>query len=451
MNDGQRDRINLGISRRGFLGVAASSAAMVFLNDSIKRQPLPSVVEEIPIGDPISEAPSLDFNPDPTDPTLFENLIVPEGPVILENPNLFDRLMEPFVKEAEKLREERRQLSPEYERRIDWEFNRGRINFALYGYGETHEPPATERGIIGSHTIISYNTRTRKVDIVSLTHDIRAPEIERFKKARGETQSSAMKNHQAYPTGGFDLMREVLEDATGLSCDFQIAFRDRTIAFAIDRMFGRIPVDVPLNFRVHPYYLDGKKYPASEFRRGRQELTGEEAIQYIKTVPIETTATYDKRLEHNARKYSVLSGVKEALKANAINPLFWVNAFRFVKDSNDEKLIDYDFDSQKLLQNNIGWIFGNLGGFIVTDASGKSVMPEMGKNIYIHDPKSGAGGVQWVNGNADINPSTRRDINRGEFPDRNMAVPLGSNSQSSDLVKGYWWYLRSHIKRLILS
>ena len=81
-----------------------------------------------------------------------------------------------FAKEAERRRAELAKTDPDHSRRIDKALNDGRVNFLLFGYGETHEPPATEKAIIGSQTIISYDTHTRKADIISLTHDIRAPE-----------------------------------------------------------------------------------------------------------------------------------------------------------------------------------------------------------------------------------------------------------------------------------
>ena len=91
--------------------------------------------------------------------------------------SLFDALMAPLASEAQRRRVEMARNDPEFIKRIDGALNEGRVNFLLFGYGETHEPPFTENALIGSHTIISYDTRTRTADIVSFTHDIRAPEI----------------------------------------------------------------------------------------------------------------------------------------------------------------------------------------------------------------------------------------------------------------------------------
>ncbi len=61
------------------------------------------------------------------------------------NESLFDSLMRPFMYEAQIRREDRARKEPDYAKRIDKDLNEGRINFVLFGYGETHEPPATER------------------------------------------------------------------------------------------------------------------------------------------------------------------------------------------------------------------------------------------------------------------------------------------------------------------
>ena len=156
-----------------------------------------------------------------------------------------------------------------YWKRLDPAPERHALNFLLFGYGETHEPPLTERAFIGSLTIFSYDYATRQIDLVSLTHDIRAPEAERYLHAPGPgRQVGPIKIDQAYSMGGFDLMRRTLEDATGLAIDFQLAFNESAIAGATDNVFGGLDVDVPLAFKVNAFYLDGEKYPAGEFQPG---------------------------------------------------------------------------------------------------------------------------------------------------------------------------------------
>src|SRR5262249_37976896 len=87
----------------------------------------------------------------------------------------FERVLHPFLVDAKRRRQANATEDPSYWTRLDPKLNSTRLNFLLYGYGETHEPPLTERAFIGSLTIFSYDYATRKIDLVSLTHDIRAP------------------------------------------------------------------------------------------------------------------------------------------------------------------------------------------------------------------------------------------------------------------------------------
>ncbi len=77
----------------------------------------------------------------------------PEQPA--RRATLAERLLDTFVAEAERRRAEWPTVSPERLKRIDAKLNEGRVNVLLYGYGETHEPPLTERAFIGSYPIVS--------------------------------------------------------------------------------------------------------------------------------------------------------------------------------------------------------------------------------------------------------------------------------------------------------
>jgi anionic cell wall polymer biosynthesis LytR-Cps2A-Psr (LCP) family protein len=154
-------------------------------------------------------------------------------------------VLEILTDDAHTRRQARMTVDSDYGRRVDGALNGGRINVLLYGYGESHEPPSTEHVVIGSITIVSIGAQDPTVDLVSLTHDIRAPEIERYLLATGIYDGKAVRIDQAYPVGGFALTRETLEDATGLAIDYQLAFDDSFIVDFIDQLFGTIVADVP--------------------------------------------------------------------------------------------------------------------------------------------------------------------------------------------------------------
>ena len=108
-------------------------------------------------------------------------------------------LIAPFAVEAMLRREQRAIDDPAYMHRIDPVLNEGRINFLLFGYGETYEPPYAP-DFKGSINIFSLDTRTLNVSSVTLNHDIRAPEVERFRQSTDRKQGPT-RIDQSYPVG----------------------------------------------------------------------------------------------------------------------------------------------------------------------------------------------------------------------------------------------------------
>jgi hypothetical protein len=357
--------------------------------------------------------------------------------------SLFDTLLTPFVNEAKKRRADLVKSDPDYLKRVDPVLNEGRVNFLLFGYGESHEPPITEKAIIGSQTILSYDLRTRKIDIISFTHDIRAPEIEREMLKRGY-KSPPIRIDQAYNVGGFKLMRQVLEDATGLSIDFQITFKDAVLQGLVDNVFQGVTVDVPESFDVHPFYLDDKKYDKGHFDKGPQTLTGRQVIQFIKTVPVNEGA-YDKVLEHNARKALVFEAILKSLSQNYSDKGFWLRGSGFVASQMVGGSIVYDFDPLPLIVNNIGATTTGLQRAMnKTGPSGLNI-PRINREKYIVDAAQGDGGVQWVNANAAENPITKKDIDTGVYQSLDMEIPINANPYG-DLAHEYWPSVRALVK-----
>jgi hypothetical protein len=362
--------------------------------------------------------------------------------------SLFDALMMPLASEAQRRRAEMARSDPEYPKRIDGALNEGRVNFLLFGYGETHEPPFTENALIGSHTIISYDRRTRRADIISFTHDIRAPEIERELYKRGD-KPTAMRIDRAYVVGGFRLQRKMIENATGLAMDYQIVFRDAAMQRLIDNVFDGIQVTAPMAFDVHPFYLDGVKYLSGHFPQGPQKLNGRQAIQFIKTVPV-AEGTYDKLLEHNSRKSLVFDALLNALNEKYDERAFWLKGAAFVAGELLGGAVVCDFDPIALVVNNIGSATSGLQQSFGADKSAAARFPGINRSLYIVDPAHGDGGVQWVNANAATNPITQKDIDAGMYPTLAMEVPINANPYG-DLVSGYWQSVRGLVRETLLD
>ncbi len=424
-------------SRGGVIAACALAAIVVFFASraAAPSEPIPQRAD--------SQAPPAVL---PPSPTLNDDVVDKQSKASADS--LFDSLMRPFLYEAQKRREDRARKDPEFTKRIDAELNEGRVNFLLFGYGETHEPPATERAIIGSDTIISYDTRARSVTLISFTHDIRAPEIEQELKQRGQ-KVGALKIDQAYNVGGFRLMRQVLEDATGLSIDFQVTFKDTVIQNFVDNVFGGVEVDVPAEFEVHPFYLDGKKYEAGRFQKGKQMLNGRQVIQFIKTVPV-TQGYYGKSLEHNTRKHLIFQALLESLNKQSADRGFWLRCSAFLTKELVTGTIVYDFDPIPLAVNNIGGTIPNLGRYLAARTSDGIDLPKINKTKYVADPSNGDGGVRWADGDVN-NPFTKRDLQSGVYPEGSgITIPFDANA-NGDLTTEYWPSVRSLVKNSLMD
>ncbi|MBI1801982.1 MAG: LCP family protein [Chloroflexi bacterium] len=166
--------------------------------------------------------------------------------------SLFGELITPVRQEAQRRREERLKHDPASAARVDPRLNQNRINFLLFGYGETYEPPFGP-DFKGSINIFSLDPLAMSVDSITLNHDIRAPEIERYRQTTDRILGPSKIQH-AYAVGGFALMREVVEDATGLAVDFQMVVHDGVIKRAVDELLGGLNLDVPFDFDAMPIY-----------------------------------------------------------------------------------------------------------------------------------------------------------------------------------------------------
>lgn len=250
------------------LTIIAIFCALIITTLSACATPSPTPIPTAPL---IAALPTTTPTalPSPTPTTAPTATPVPSltpTPTPKPDESLFDVLFQPLADEALRQRTARAARDPNYAKRIIALLNAQRINVLLFGYGETHEPPVTERAIIGSHTIISFDTRQRVADIISITHDTRAPEVERHLGISGKPKS-ATRIDQAFIFGGFDLQRQTLENVTGLCIDFQIAFDDIVIKEFVDNVYGSVEVNVPQTFEVHPFYLNGKNIRAARSRK----------------------------------------------------------------------------------------------------------------------------------------------------------------------------------------
>lgn len=415
-----------GVDRRGFLklaGWALASGALGLAGTKAFERPNKPV--QAALVDPTNTA-----TPEASPPT-------PEKKV-----NIFSEIMRSLVEQAQKKRAERSKNDPEYANRVDPELNKDRLNIVLFGYGETYEPPLPT-SIIGAPTVLSLDLANNTIDLVSLTHDIRSPEIEEYQGTHGGPIGPT-KIDQAYLRGGFEVLGRTIEGATGLSADLQIAINDPALKYLIDDVFGGLEVDIPNSFEAMQFPLEGKFLAERRFTKGLQKLDGISAMQYMKALK---SGTYDREYERNVRKEIVLKSIMAAFESQVKNPAFFLKLAMFLHNQSGNKNINIDFEMPEMLQ--------------VTSLKGLTQLRNLGsmeakfgfkldKSLYIVDGASGDGGVIWVTASPDENPQD--ELNRGVYTDKNFAVPRGNpDPYAKNLPANYWKSVRDLVRKKLLG
>lgn len=419
-------------------GLEEAPASPTFSSDSVPAK------SEQEIDPPVLQAENR--------PTVMP-VTVPDPKPAITAVSLFDKLMNPLVAEAEN-REQEWRKHPLYNKLIDWDLNKGRVNFLLFGYGETYEPPFRDVNIIGSQTILSYDINKKIVHSISWTHDLRGRNIELYLQAHGVSDVKAIKVDQAYATGGFELQREIGSSISGLAIHYQMVLGDDALVDLINSVLGKIKVDVSKDFRTNPFYFRGKKYTGGEFKKGLRELDGVSAAGFIKAVVIEVDPQHsDPQLEHNIRKPLVMAGIRKGLEENKFNPLVWMKTADFLRKALENKQVAFDFDPSSLLIDHFQDFAREL---VIAPFNGTSLdlIPGEGKNLYIVDKtqmidKSQRPAIRWVKG--DPNPVTHQDIARGRYPDPNMEIPYNADPYAQDLIRGYWKPVRDSIRSFLIN
>lgn len=362
-----------------------------------------------------------------------------------------EELLKPFINAAMEKRAERAKNDPEYTKRVDMELNQDTVNFLLFGYGETFEPPAADKVIIGSHTIVTYNTQTQKISMVSLTHDIRAPEIERYLQKQG-IKTAPTKIDQAYKVGGFDLMRDVIEDATGFAIDYQFSMRDNMIRDIVDQV-GGLAVDIPFDLKTQEYYLDDLKYPRGEFRNGSKSLTGVETMQFMKAL----AEDYNPETERNMRKHIIIDALVHSMtNLESSGDVITMSKFlSLLMGKYIDGTLASDANLNTLLGSGLSILYEKARkklGNIFTGVENKKTNLSIHRKVYIVDSAVNKdGGVMWVT--ASPSPVMKKDLETGVYVDKAVEVPDGATTDpyARDLITNYWSPVREVVKSKILQ
>lgn len=466
-----REAILLGLAACGMPVTRTSEPAAQGTGLRKKDSETPTIIpRETPSVIITTITPTVSVAPTVIPPPTRERIVVPTPENQMEK--TIKKFAQPFWEKAEKKREDKRKKDKEWSHRADETLNKRRVNFLIFAFGKSVEPPNPNLLDVGTHTIISIDIDTGQIDIISFTHDIWDPGIDKYKNVFGQ-KNSASKIDQAYFVGknkggeteGFRLMGKEIEEMTGLSMDYQIAFQDdEVMSDLIDGVFGSLEVDVPQSFEVLGYYYKGKKYGDGKFEARRQMMNGERVTQFIKTVP-KVPGDYDKSLEHNVRKKIILEAMFKAFMKKKDDKIFQGKALAFLGLDLVQGKIAHDFAWDLTIEVAKG-IFSEESNLTVAGKENNTLQfPSFRSSTYMVDPKHGNGGVTWVLADAgdDLrigkigNPITKQLVAAGVFPTRidafgnlaiDMEIPIGANPYG-DLADDYWKSTRELIRKTL--
>jgi anionic cell wall polymer biosynthesis LytR-Cps2A-Psr (LCP) family protein len=363
---------------------------------------------------------------------------------------LFDQFVQPFVDGATRTRATRTEQDPAYTHRIDQDLNAGRLNVALLGYGEEHDQLYDDVGV--SVTILSLNLATWDMASISLSRDIRVPELE--DESVHQPPRWPLTLRAAYRARGFDGIRAILEDATGLAIDFQVVMKDVFVRNYLNDVNGPVELVVPKDFQTNKYRLDGVEHDEDFIPAGRQTLSTDKVMTFVLAETLDPQGKADERSYRKDLLLKTLScTVRQRLEARDSG--FALNLLRFLASELNSQDLNSDFDFHL-----IGGGLGSLAQALIT--SGGNVdqnFPQVGmaRELVVHDPDYGDGGVRRVR-RIETNPDdqglpdqpvVKQEIQLGSLAPY-MLIPIGGNPYATDLVDDYWASVRSLVKSSLI-
>jgi hypothetical protein len=257
---------------------------------------------------------------------------------------------------------------------------------------------------------------------------------------------------------GLRVLREAYRGATGLPIDFILVIQsDLAVKDYVDRVLGKLRVDVPVGFTAHPIYLDEKtKMPSVAYPAGVQVMDGAAVLQYMKAVPV--AESYPPELENNERKHTIFRAIFSTVEENKFNPFFWtpfvIRLHDFVQLQTRSGNIVSNFDVRELIMDNLSAAAIQSKGLIFERKPIQPGIPNFGKARYYVDSNLGTYGqspIQWgTRESGDL--FAKRDIEELKiYDDYYVEVPKNGDALEPDLVNGYWKPVRQDVRDFLLG
>lgn len=339
---------------------------------------------------------------------------------------LFASFAQPFADYAERQRSQDDKTDPLRSQRINSDLNLHRLNFVIYVFGDTYEPSPTTSVVTqtGSYTIVSLDTQSGQYNKVTISRDFDSPEVALRKTGAVSTINPSTRIGEAFQVGGFAFSRTVIENATGLSADFQLNLPDTLIARLVDTL-GGVDIEIPQDIALYEFYVGGKAYAARDFPVGRWHLDGLTALGYAKAMPKgEYTMDTERVLRSQVVMEAALAKLRQELTsidAVSLAP----KLFNLATEKENLAGLETDFDAPALVVAGVDHLKENFFPALFKHGSNLG-LPSAGKGVYVSaEYQGGGGGVR--------------------IPPGDMLIPIDGDP-SGDLLSGYWKSVREFIR-----
>jgi hypothetical protein len=364
---------------------------------------------------------------------------------------LFDDFIAPLVAQAVERRASQAAHDPTYTSRIDQGLNARRLSVAILGYGEEHEQTYEEMGV--SPTILTLNLDTWDMVTISLSRDIRTPELEDLTATVPPRDPLTLR--AGYRLRGFDGLRPIFEAITGLAIDYQVVMRDVFLRDYLQDVSGPVRIVVPKPFHTNVYRLAGQEHPPDSLAAGLQTLDPDHAMTFVLGEELDPQGKVDERSYRKNLLLQTLScGVRERIAAQDAGFVF--NLVRFGLGEINDHNLSTDFDFQMVASG-----LGQMGqSFVLSRGDVDTTFPQASgaRQLVVHDESYGDGGVRRVH-NMQTQPDThgvpdsatvKEELRMGALGGF-VLIPIGGDPYADDLVNGYWFAVRQLVRTTLLG
>lgn len=225
---------------------------------------------DVPTKAPSADTPALTETSEPAKPTEFYEI-------------LYQRVMQ--------IREERRKADPDYEKRVDWELNKDRINFLVLGMDlgmDTREVKLGE-DLARADAIVclSLDIKGNIVKAISIPRDLHSPrtDVLASKSDLCDCAGLYFRINATTVFGTAEDMLPIMEDITGLSQDICVVFNFEGAKKIIDSI-GGVEINITQTFfdLYNGDFLSEREWDSRimELKPGRMVLNGTTAFWYAR-------------------------------------------------------------------------------------------------------------------------------------------------------------------------